>query len=42
MSVFSENDKDKILRDFQIQTGKQRLGNKSDFAIYKKTKQKSL
>jgi len=41
MSVFSENDKDKILRDFQIQTGKQRLGNKSDLAIYKKTSRRT-
>lgn len=38
MSVFSENDKDKILRDFQIQTDKQGLANKSDFVIYKKKK----
>lgn len=39
MSVFSENDKDKILRDFQIQTDKQGLANKSDFVIYKKKSQ---
>lgn len=38
MSVFSENDKDKILRDFQIQTDKQGLANKSDFVIYQKKK----
>lgn len=39
--MFSENDKDKILRDFQIQTDKQGLASISDIVIYSGDRWKS-
>lgn len=39
--MFSENDKDKILRDFQIQTDKQGLARTSDIVIYSGDRWKS-